>query len=368
MRDATLYYLNKSIGTVGDVISGGKDITIFGNGTQDIVFTQNGIFENIASLYNTNYSLEFRNVTINEGVTIQGNNSLTESRPFFLKVSGTLTVNGNLNMNGQGGNHANPKDNWGWSVSGISAFDTPYIYSNGSVNNDLYQNLYNYGLDKTFFDGKTRLVGAGSSLHYKWKRGTKYRHRRPPAISPLNGGGNSDALGSDTISSGGGGFLALYYENMNNNYSEGPIYDSVTGASYYPNINCNGGSGQSGQGGPRAFGGGMMVIAARNIVLGPNGSITCNPAHVSELSINSPSSWIEWTGGFFNRTHVVHNLPFACDLKTYRNSGGVAWMNRPPAYYLDWNYGNLGAHRADSGGGGVCFGYQLSLRYTKVNH
>ena len=43
MRDATIHYLQKSFDIVKDLISSGNKSDIFGNSSEDIVFTKSGI-------------------------------------------------------------------------------------------------------------------------------------------------------------------------------------------------------------------------------------------------------------------------------------------------------------------------------------
>lgn len=362
MKDATLYYLNKAIGTLDDTMSSGKDYTIFGSGTQDIVFTKSGSFIDLAAPYSTQNILEFRNVTINEGVSIVGNTfrvpNRTDilSRPFFLKVSGTLTVNGILNMNGggtqgypSGSSHSNHDWYYGISYTQLGYTLSALPVRTKSISEKVWQDLYSIGSSKPFFNCQTYLIGAGSSKCYKWKgsgAGTKYKERHQVTTTCLNSGGVT--LGGKKTSGGGGGFLALYYENLIN---DGPTW-TENGITYYTNINANGGTTigvANGDGAPFRYGGGMMVIAAKNIVIGKNGFICCNPSTDSALSTSSSPR--------FGNSDL--------------NSGGLALMNRPVygSYLKDFRYGNIQGHDATfSGGPGVCFGYQIIPEYTKVNH
>lgn len=355
MRPATLYYLTKSFKTIGNTVKTGRDHSLFGAGTQDIVFTRSGSFIDLAAPYDSKAILEFRNVTINEGVSIVGHRlgywsgvqaAAGHPKPFFLKVSDTLTVNGHLHMDGQGGGSAVTHH---FAVNGtVADMACPLGYStiggNDCVSFDYYLNLLNYGLANTFFDCKTNLAGAGDSSHYKWKKATKYRHRRGYGTSPLNGGARD--VGSRREAGGGGGFLALYYEDIDyrgNYWTDTRESSNTYGMEFMENINANGGAVTLNHG-ARIYGGGMMVIAARNIIVGPKGSITCNPALADD----------------YYKTSVTRDNGYA--------RGGVAFMNRPPKTpslgQVNFSGGTLGG---EMGGAGVCFGYQVTPEYTKVN-
>lgn len=345
MRDATIHYLQKSFDIVKDLISSGNKSDIFGNSSEDIVFTKSGIFTDLVPQTRNRGILEFRNVTIPSGISILGNSSRAGytsgiGNPFYLKVNGTLTVNGVLNMNGcgmcgygSGGFHHNRNAYYGiyYSQTGLS-FGEPYI----TISEQQWDALKYIGGLKPFFNGQTYFVGAGISRTYKWKRATKMRYRRAESTSTLNTGGHpADGRHS---SGGGGGFLALYYENLD---YQGPTFQ---GAPLH--INANGGRRDAGDGGPQIWGGGMMVIAAKNIVVGPNGYICCNPSDEQHRSYNSP------------------NLGDS-DL----NAGGMALMNRKTMVDLrDYNYGKpSGYSNQQSGGPGFCVGYQVLPEFRGQN-
>ena len=362
MRDVAISYLQKSFNFIDSLIKNGKKSDIFGNGSSDITFTRSGSFLSLSNDYTIGGVLEYRNVTIPDGISIQGNtfygDRYSGSVPFFLKVSGTLTVNGSLNMNGTGqqgfsnsGSHDDHDAYYGFGFSDLG-YQLPIVdrWSRTISSKDWY-NLYNYGKSGGFFNFKTCLVGAGNGQTYKWKRAFKYRYRHAYSCTQLNSGGIlSDR--SDKACGGGGGFLALYYEDMQN--SGDTWVDSVEGSptfgeTFYKNINCNGGGvytyNRYSQ--PIRWGGGMMVIAARHIVIGPNGSITCNPSTEASRSVNSP---------IFSDSDL--------------NSGNIAYLNRPTnvGSILDYNFNKYTTGATDlSGGAGVCFGYKITPEYRKQN-
>ena len=282
MRDATIKYLQSAFSEIRDVQEKGKKSDIFGYGTEDITFTKSGSFLDLSNEYKFNQVLEYRNVTINEGVYIQGNtfygNKYDGSIPFYLKVNGTLTVNGSLNMNGTGqeGDGQSHKSNYDAQYTGDYTgldYELPYLHqSTPQLALSTWFDLYNYGKAKTFFDGKTCLIGAGCGQRtkYKKKSSRKNYYRHSFRTTRLNSGGSMTGR-SSRYSGGGGGFIALYYENMIN-YSTKRFNDNI--GSHPLNIHANGGSSTSNLFNIR--GGGCMIIAARNIVIGENGSITCD--------------------------------------------------------------------------------------------
>ena len=358
MRDATIKYLQSAFSEIKDIQEKGKKSDIFGYGTEDITFTKSGSFLELSNGYKFNQVLEYRNVTINEGVYIQGNtfygNKYDGSIPFYLKVNGTLTVNGSLNMNGTGqeGDGQSHKSNYDAQYTGDYTglgYELPYLHqSTPQLALSTWFDLYNYGKAKTFFDGKTCLIGAGCGQRtkYKKKSSRKNYYRHSFRTTRLNSGGSLTGR-SSRHSGGGGGFIALYYENMTN---QGPTWTDNTdaptkGQTFYTNINCNGGRGGGGHT-PSRWGGGCMIIAARNIVIGPKGSITSNPSVPQGRSVGASPDY-----GYYNNSLM---------------GGNVAFMNRPSSgvYLLDYNDGKFTSPDLEfSGGGGIVFGYQITPEY-----
>lgn len=349
MRDATVTYLQKSIKIVDSIITDGKKSTLFGGGGTDITFTSSGIFTDLAPETRNQGVLEYHNVTIPEGVSILGNSFRANqydgiAYPFYLKVNGTLTVNGVLNMNGcgqrgygSGGFHSshNAAYNIAYTQTGLNF--PPVGYGTPTISEQQWDALKYTGEHQPFFNCQTYLVGAGISRTYKWIRATKKRTRDAKSCTSLNSGGNPN-WGRNS-SGGGGGFLALYYEDLN---YQGPLIDG-----YPAHINCNGGTRNAGDGGPQIWGGGMMVISARKIIVGPNGYICCNPCDEAHRSYNSPS-----LGDY--------------DL----NAGGMALMNRKTMgiWLRSYNYGNPSNFDGRySGGPGFCVGYKVDPVFREQN-
>ena len=279
-------------------------------GTNQVVLTD--ISRKIVGVDSTP-NLEFENLTIGEDTNVLGNNLST---PSYLKVNGTLTVNGHLHMDRQGGKVSQ-------SGTILSKNGIRYIQSNTSLNyalvdtvnlsdsascpDSLYNYLNLYGNSHTFFDGNIALTGAGG-VGYVWEERVEqhtervlvgyeqHGFRKVPiykevvvstpiaepvgyeSVSSLDGGGDFTLLprpekqGDKTFGGSGGGFLSIYYENYQNN-TENWFIDNV--GAYPLNIHTNGGS-SMGTIQDYFRGGGCMIIAARNIVIGENGSITCD--------------------------------------------------------------------------------------------
>ena len=278
-------------------------------GTNQVVLTS--IARSIAGVDSTP-NIEFENLTIGEDTNVLGNDTYV---PMYLKVNGTLTVNGHLHMDRQGGWVS--KSGTIVSKSGVrciqsntalnySLLDTVGLNDSISCPNSLYNYLNLYGTSHTFFDGNIALTGAGG-VGYVWEERVETHTEKiltgytgihgnhsvykevavttPIAepvgyesLSSLDGGGNFLLLprptkqGDKIFGGAGGGFLALYYENYLNN-TDNWFIDNV--GTYPLNIHTNGGiSTDTTQDYFR--GGGCMIIAARNIVIGKNGSITCD--------------------------------------------------------------------------------------------
>lgn len=228
------------------------------------------------------YQLDFQNLTIEEGVDIQATD---KDSVFYLKVNGTLTVNGHLHMDNMGGSTPELDESiTPYTSDGIPVYRVKNTYNLlgkkelDSVSDDtsckdlLFSDLSTYGALETFLKGNTALTGSGG-VGYRYKGETLVGVE---SVSALNGGGKLSLLdkpstGGFICGGGGGGFIALYYENMIN-YSTKRFNDNI--GSYPLNIHANGGSSTSNLFNIR--GGGCMIIAARNIVIGENGSITCD--------------------------------------------------------------------------------------------
>lgn len=396
MRDATLVYLQKALKEEAKILSTERVGEIFGYGTEDLTISQSCTLTDVASNYVNGNSLEFHNLTIDENCSVLGNNysdawrgqrlwiaafNFADPRygvsshvatpvPFFLKVSGTLTVNGHLHMDGQGGGHSEGNHHGNTGAIQSALIYNPvskgrgWFYGSDCVSLDYWLDFYDYGLAKTYFDGKTNLCGAGASMRASWKSSSSLRTKRKYdnriTSGPINGGGRTgdgtSVSHKNSSGRGSGGFLALYYENLDyQGFNWTDDTNAITKGLLFPaNINCNGGEGQDiTSTGNR--GGGMMVIAAKNIIIGPKGSITCNPARPEDKG----------------------NLRLITDQNSTDANigGGLAFLNRPPRLpdygtlsnnQRPWQYNGRGFQEG-SGCGGVCIGYKIKPEITKPN-
>lgn len=299
--------------------------------------------------------LEYENITIDKDVNVTAfNPSLgITNTPFYLKVNGTLTVNGHLNMDNCGaptllnndgfiGSYVTDytsrskitcylKDNAQNHIEGNKLpIIRGYEGQNHSCSESTYAILKSYGSTPTFFNFKVAATGCG---HIWLTGGPVSGGYFTQSLSPISASKKSIGVGGGF--GGGGGFLTLYYKNMQNS---GPTWvDNQPGSSYlgqvFPkNIHCNGvagGNWASSQGVPvnAVAGGGMLVIAARNIVIGQYGKITCD--------------------SYFKED-------------PHPQMGQFALLNRLPIPGMVFMTGNLETEDPfnSEGGGGVCLGFK----------
>ena len=355
--------------------------------------------------------LEYENITIDKNVNVTAfNPSLgITNTPFYLKVNGTLTVNGHLHMDNLGGEGTTNNNGFSSNYRAVDSFSNktypvyivenalnyiegqklPYVlnkvvsngYENvidnsgvtyklfqytdeGSVSSSNpkgfldtgcsfgnYYKLRSYGSTPTFFNGNAAFTGAGPSSYVS---NSNYGVQSASAISSSGYCGNYHNLSYNVSSNayrtvcgqGGGGLLALYYKNITNNGPQWVDIDEKSpskGQSFYTNIHCNGGIINS-PALPTYFrGGGMMVIAARNIVIGPNGSITCDgvdgAGRIALLNRASTDSYIYGNG----------SIQTIAEFKTWQISEYSSYV-----YPDSYNYSS----EAIVGGGGICLGYK----------
>lgn len=346
---------------------------LFGRGTMNLTIGPNTIppggslasYLQTASAPNA-YSLEFKNLTIEQGADVLVNNLGTvnenqcDDQVAYLKVNGTLIVNGHLHMDRQGGTFAYSRGTPSTDASGF----TTYKYNDAkgmlsytglseaqpgqSCSDVLWGALKTYGTSNNFFDGRVCFTGSGSSGYTKYLIDYQVWEEDEPKVNPYNPtepGGHIDTSrpiwgqwqrqnwrssdytwvwyrngyqqylnaveanssyhtyyqyetrgsistsylsGSCTYSQvpeptadgaicaggAGGGFLAIYSEDLKNS---GNIF--IEGENEYPlNIHANGGTDYvvdtTPENAPR--GGGCLIIAARRIIIGPQGSITAD--------------------------------------------------------------------------------------------
>lgn len=318
--------------------------SLYGRGKDTVVIDSTTPGDSLADIYNTQYGqyrFEFGNLTIGEGVDLPVTNDYQFA---FLKVNGTLVVNGHLHMDGRGGIFTDQRGTiidvggvstytYNTTLNTFSNYGVSQVSDTASCSDDLWYRLTTYGAQETFFTQSTALTGAGGNGytkhnyvyyvdeeyepkvdknlygHYVWRHipfsgrvqvwewydGTgeayqqavrdnsrpvphdDYQVRGSQSTSYLSGGGNLSQLPYPTTDEGitcgggGGGFIALYSEtisNAGNKFTEGD-------ETYPLNVHANGGSSIHTDG-TLLRGGGCLIIAARHIVIGPNGSITAD--------------------------------------------------------------------------------------------
>lgn len=274
-------------------------------------------------------TFQYRNVTIEEGGTLTA-----EYNPFILQVSGTLIVNGHLNMDGKGGRGVTSNSHSSWytqtgalSTGTYTVLDAPYSEADGaSVPLSTWKTIFNYLKSDHRLDMDFCVTGAGGGNRYGWKRLTKYRTRHHGSYGIANG----NCPGSrDWQSGGAGGCLLMVFNKYSNS---GPKY-SYNGQDYPLNITANGGIVGTRYSEWRYHntnhGGGYLFIAASSIVVGPKGRITCN---------NNTED---------DGTMALLNLPPSQD-----RSHPVVYNNGSPYQRNDTNGGKCG-------GGGVCIGVDI---------
>lgn len=345
MKIPTLNYIHKSIKKLS---SSYRKFNLFGSGIGGSrnFLASNGTEQYFMVSAQEEPILEYENITIEEGVSVTAfSPSLNyHNIPFYLKVNGTLTVNGHLHMDNAGGVSTASYEgftsyyiptNTGYlfsfpvyvvpnALNYIEGSSLPIIegYNNGptSCSTHNYSILKTYGQSPTFFNGKVAVTGSG--FPYPVNFGSDPRNSF--IVQPTSPISASPRRSGPYVGDGGGGFLALYYENLKNSgkFWKDTVTSSPTYGQTFPlNIHCNGSDGNTSVLPPPSGGGGMMVIAARNIVVGPKGSITCDATHL----------------GF---------------------GGEFALLNRAPQKGMIFSHGIPQESSWASGGGGVCLGYK----------
>lgn len=290
MKIPSLVYINKSNKISGAFgVSGNYDLYGHGEDSEPIVFSEDMAFINHPSFLGgagrRGSILELGNVTIESGVKVVGLTDNLKNTPFYLKVSGTLTINGHLHMDGMGAGTINTSTPGvsTYTRDGLLTYTAPnalrntalistQLKDNQSCLDTSWSSLLTYGMSETFFTMKTGLTGAGG-CGINYSLATMYGLESTGLIS---GGGNIMSLsrptaGNSITAGGGGGLLCIYFGTLDN---KGPTHTDNTGT-YYSNIHANGGVSIINNSTP-IYGGGMMVIAARNLVIGPGGKITCD--------------------------------------------------------------------------------------------
>lgn len=346
---------SKSITRLESSISFSKDV--FGNGIVNATVDRNMTNKQLIEKYGT---WNFNNLTILEGCTLYPHGSYggwhghlalpSTYHPMYIKCSGTLTVYGSITSK-QAGSIANRYDDaqirsenrfrLGFDATGTYGF---------SVASNNYIRMFNYGASHTFFDYDFFLVGGAGGGCHRYTRGKWGHHHNDHSLNyGINYGGGWTR--NHNVQGGcGGGFLALYYKDLIINgreYGVDPLCD-------ISKISSNGMSALT-DSGDKA--GGCMVISARKIILGPNGTINsdaegaglgklCYLNNVPQLGIGGEAgatqTGLVCTG---SRSYIM-----GTGSSTYWYNTGVAGADFRKAY---GNTSNL------HGGAGLCFGYKV---------
>lgn len=354
---------------------------IFGNGTLDITISQN---TDLKTLYNQYHTLEFHNVTINEGVSLKptpafgGDHNwqsfLTEFHPLYLKCSGTLTVNGELTSRGCGGR----SDFYNGDATCYQPVSSPVPlinYNNGtggqSADPTNFVRLMEYGKNGAFFKFNDLLLcGAGGGGHHRYRRGgvhsgAHHRHYYVYMRGFANGG---DEDRPNCVMGCAGGFVALYYSDLViNGIPYGTAGCDIT------KVSANGYRDASGDTNRR--GGGCIIASARVINIGANGSINSDGEGGCEYTVASKLGRTYRAGknrGSSNfKPSFLNNIPamsgsqrsFRWDENTQsyitNNGDGLYYFDDGSGYGVPTNFVTYD-NSIHCGGAGVVLGYRIS--------
>lgn len=185
MKIVSYNKIANSIRRINDLAGSGISY-LYGRGTESVVITASSILpgQTLANYLRTTYgaplSFEFKDLTIGTGVNLRVTD---EAQAAYIRVNGTLIVNGHLHMDGAGGQFFSRTDagditvEHDYTVHNItntnvtfSTYNPGIVGDNTSCTPVLWDNLTNYGSQETFFDGSTSLTGAGGCgfTNYKY--------------------------------------------------------------------------------------------------------------------------------------------------------------------------------------------------------
>lgn len=174
-----------SIRRINDLTGSGISY-LYGRGTESVVITASSLLpgQTLANYLRTNYgaplSFEFKDLTIGAGVNLRVTD---EAQVAYIRVNGTLIVNGHLHMDGAGGQFFPRTDAGDITVENnytvhsstntnitFSEYNPGIVGDTSSCTTTMWNNLTNYGAQETFFDGSTSLTGAGGCgfTNYKY--------------------------------------------------------------------------------------------------------------------------------------------------------------------------------------------------------
>jgi hypothetical protein len=360
---------------------------IFGTGTLDIEIRTDCTIEDIYNQYKT---LEFHNITIAEGAKLKPKHTMggmygwesqpNDFHPLYLKCSGTLTVNGELTAQNCGG----ASNFYNGDVSCYqNAIKTPVplTYNQGGNNQcngwsadskGLYR-LLEYGKNGNFFKFKDFfLVGAGGGGEHSYRRShASHHHHYWVWMKGFSNGGYTD---EDNRSAGcGGGFVGLYYKNL---YIGGVAYGKP--GCDITKISANGyregaGSGEL----DSRFGGGCLVVSARTIIIGSNGTINADGYGSQKFIVHTKEGYSYSAGrgnsqiGF--RPSFLNNFPALCSGQSgyHWDESTNTYVNSEPTnntYHFDDGSGagipNCYVQGYDAGGACGGAGIAIGIRIT----
>lgn len=355
---------------------------IFGTGTIDVEITGT---KTIKDLYEQYHTLEFHNVTIREGAKLKpfrtngGLNGWESTRnpfhPLFLKCSGTLMVDGELTSQGCGGASSYYNGDANCFQNDIRSPVSIYYFGEkgASADTQAVNKLIEYGKNGDFFLFKDFfLVGAGGGGRHRWRSGKWGRHHERDVT--MRGFANGGGFGGTTnrIYGCAGGFVGLYFNSLS---IKGIEYGSV--GCDVTKISANGY--QDGNFG--MFGGGCMVIAARKIRIGANGTINSDGDGGHKFIVNTllGTSYEAGRGSGSNfKPSFLNNYPAMSGGQwgyhwDYNNKRYVGDTNHNGTYYFDDGSG-LGTPTAfvsgyslseGCGGAGLAIGYKIIDKYIQ---
>lgn len=315
MKIPSLFYIDKSLANLRD--GGASKYSLFGHGSNqpDVVILDGtkSFIEQVDAARNGSI-IELGNVTIESNVSVCGLPTTMRNVPFFLKVAGTLRVKGHLHMDGMGAGTVNYNE--ASTNTYINNGLLTYYRNNSLSSTNLLSNFINesnscpdiswatlnaYGSTDTFFTLTQGITGAGG-CGIRYLGSTRYGVESRSLIS---GGGNISGLpvptlGNSSTGGGGGGFLSIYCSTFSN--TSGQFTDNM--GTYPLSIHANGGTSIYTNNQP-VYGGGMMVIAARRLIVEPGGSITCDASDgngLMALANRSPN----YTKMMFNNRNPIN--------------------------------------------------------------
>lgn len=211
MKIVSFNEINRCIQTVKKLSNAGR-YTLFGRGTDNVVIHRNTIPAGLTLMDyylqyypNTDLPLEFGNLTIDEGADVKVTDEIKNddgvvingSQAAFIKVNGTLIVNGHLHMDSAGGQFTDNTgeltnddvtDNYNNNLTLHSFKNYPLqiVGAQDSCSNELWTRFTNYGAQETFFTGTTAITGAAGSGYCRHLVDYQVWEEDEPKVDPYN--------------------------------------------------------------------------------------------------------------------------------------------------------------------------------------